>query len=182
MCDPMTMAVSQFVIGAASTVSGYVGQMQEYNKQEQYRQQNIENANQSARDQYNATAMRISQEGDATGVAKQEAARSARAARAKATAAAGEAGVSGYSVDALIKDYYSREGTYSDQLTQQNEWTTDQLVSQYGGIHSQAESRANSIPEPTKPSFLDAGLRILGSGADAFGSYRKLTNPTLVGN
>lgn len=171
MCNPLMMA--SFAISAAQGVVGFMGEQEEHRKQEEFRQQNIKNANAAALDQYNQTLTRIGQEGDATGIAKAEATRDARAARATATVAAGEAGISGLSVDALLSDFYGREGTYADQLTQQNEWTNTQLQYDMRGIHANATDRANSIPKPTAPNFFTTGLKIAGAGVGAYGSYQK---------
>jgi hypothetical protein len=175
MCNPMVMAVGGFLVSGAQAVMGYMGEKQEYKKQEEYRQQNIANANENARQQYNQTLTRMGQEGDAMGIAKAEAAREARAARATATVAAGESGISGLSVDALMNDFYGREGTYADQLDQQNDWTNTQLQYEMRGIQANAIDRANSVPQPTKPNFMGAALRIAGAGLNGFGSYRNYT-------
>jgi phage protein D len=160
-------------IGAVQTITSYVGDQAEYEKQEAYRLDNIKRANASALDQYNQTALRQTQEGDAAGLQKEQVIRDARAARATASAAAGEAGISGLSVDMLLADFYGKEGSYKDQLDQQTEWTNAQFQYEQKGIRATAEDRANSIAPATPPSFMSAGLRILGNGVDSFGSYNR---------
>lgn len=176
MCNPMIMAIGGFLVQGAQAVVGFMGEQEEYNKAEAHRQQNIKNANSAALDQYNQTLTRITQEGDATGLQKAEAQRESRKARATASVAAGESGISGLSVDSLIADFHGREGSYIDQLNEQNEWNTTQLQYDMKGINANAISRGNSIPEPTKPSFLGAGLRIMGAGLGAFGNYKNSTS------
>ncbi len=173
MCDPLSMI--GLAIGAAQTVTGYIGEKQQYESQEAYRLENIKRANASALEQYNQATLRQTQEADAAGLQKEQVIRDARAARATATAAAGEAGVSGLSVDALLADFYGKEGSYKDQLDQQTEWTNTQFQYEQKGIRSTAEDRANSIAPATPPSFMSAGLRILGSGVDSFSTYRRNT-------
>lgn len=175
MCNPMIMAVGGFLVQGAQAVVGFMGEQQAYSQAEAHRQQNIKNANAAALDQYNQTLTRIRQEGDAVGIQKSEAVRDARAARATASVAAGESGVSGLSVDNLIADIYGREGTYLDQLSEQNDWTSNQLYQDMRGIRAAAIDRGNSIPEPVKPNFLGAGLRIMGAGLGAYGQYNKWT-------
>lgn len=169
MCDPIGML--GLAISAGQTMLGYMGEQEQYQRAEAHRQQNIKNANAAALDQYNQTLTRIAQEGDATGLQKSEAVSDARAARATATVAAGESGVSGLSVDSLIADYHGREGTYIDQLTEQNEWTTTQLHHDMRGIRAAAIDRGSSIPVPVKPGFASAAFRIGGAGVSAYGDY-----------
>lgn len=175
MCDPMTMAIGSFVIGAAQSVMQYMGEMEQFEANERFRKENAERANENAKQEYNANLNRISQEQDASGAQKADVQREARAAVAKATVAAGESGVSGLSVDALLADFYGREGTYVDRLDQQTAWTTEQLAYEQKGVRAKAIDRANSIQPATPPSFLAAGLRIAGAGMDAFGSYGRMT-------
>jgi len=41
------------------------------------------------------------------------------------------------------------------------------------GQQAQATDRINSVQRAPRPSFLDAGLRIIGSGLDAYSTYQK---------
>lgn len=175
MCNPMIMMVGQLVIGAAQGMMEFMGQQQEFEAHEKYRKENAERANANAIQEYNANLQRTSQEADAVGAQKADLMKEARQARAKATVAAGESGVSGLSVDALLADFYGAEGVYKDRLSEQLDWTTQQLAYEQKGIRATAEDRANSIRPATPPNFMAAALRIGGSALNAFGSYRQNT-------
>jgi hypothetical protein len=156
------MAVASFAVSAASTVSGFMGQKEMY-------EQNAKNANESARRQYFDSNMRILQEKQAAALNKSDVTREARAATATARVAAGEAGVSGNSVDALLSEFMGRADDYKGRVNTQTDWSIAQINREKLGIQAQAKDRINSVQ---RPSFLDAGLRILGAGMDSYGVYQ----------
>lgn len=176
MCGPLMTAVGGFLISAAQTVVGFVGQQQAAAAQAAYYNDNAKRANEDMKRGYISTQRRMIQEEAAAAGERQEVAREGRAARAKAITAAGEAGVSGLSVDALLADYYGREAEFMDRSHQQVEWTHQQLTDSMYGLRSQAEDRINSVQKPVKPSFIDAGLRIAGAGMNAYTNYKKWTS------
>lgn len=175
MCGPLLSAVGGFLISAASTVVGFVGQQQAAAQQEQFYLENKARADADMKRGYIATQQRMIQEEAAAAGERAEVARDARAARARAMTAAGEAGVSGLSVDALLADYYGREAEFMDRSRQQTEWTQQQLIESMHGIRSTAEDRTHSVAKPVRPNFLDAGLRIAGAGMNAYTNYKKWT-------
>lgn len=178
MCGPLMTAVGGFLISAASTAIGFVGQQQAYSQQLQYHNENAARADADMKRGYISTQRRMIQEEAAAAGERQEVAREGRAARARAMTAAGEAGVSGLSVDALLADFYGREAEFMDRSYQQVEWSHQQLTENMHGIRSQAEDRINAVPKPVKPSFIDAGLRIAGAGLNSYTQYKKWTSNT----
>jgi hypothetical protein len=175
MCEPFTIAAASFAIGAAQSVSGFLGASQQAKAQTAAYEQNRKNAIQSANDQYAATNQRIIQERASAAASKQDALREQRAATATAKVAAGEAGTSGLSVDALLADYDARTARYTGRVDDNLQATEEQLLREESGIRSNAVGRINSVQPGQKPSFFDAGLRILGQGLDSYGSYQKNT-------
>jgi hypothetical protein len=170
MCDPI--AIAGFAISAASSVAGYMGQVQQAEQQNQLYRENAQRANENAKQQYYDTQQRMFQEQAAAAADKADVARDGRDARATAVVAAGESGVSGLSVDGLLAEFYGREATYNDRIDQQTEWTMDQYNREMRGVKANAEDRIASVQRAAKPTFFDAGLRILGGGLDAYSGYK----------
>ncbi len=173
MCDPITLAVSSFAIGAAQTVAGYIGESQQAKMQNQMVRENQKAANANLVREYADTQKRQIQEEDAASVQKQDIAREARAARATSMVAAGEAGVSGLSVDALIADVYGKEATAKDRISQNTGFTVDNLKSEMNGFKAKAQDRINSIPWANGPSPFAAALKIGGSALGSYSNYQK---------
>ncbi|MDR7145555.1 hypothetical protein [Rhizobium sp. BE258] len=178
MCvDPISLI--GFTISAASTAVGFVGESAAADEQNRMYQENAQRANQNARDQMFATQQRMLQEQEAGAAEKINTMKEARAAKATATVAAGESGVNGLSVEALLQEFDGRAASYNDRVDQNTDWTMNQLNAEMKGIRANAEDRINSVQRASKPSFWDAGLRIMGSGLDAYNtSYeRQQKNP-----
>lgn len=172
MCDPLTIAVASFGIGAAQTVAGYMGEKQAAEQQNAMVRQNQIAANQNAVREYADIQTRQIQEEDAAAVQKQDVAREARAARASTMAAAGEAGVSGLSVDALLADVYGKEATAKDRISQNTGFTTQNLTRELDGVKAKAQDRINSMPWARGPSPFAAALKIGGLGLNSYSSYQ----------
>jgi len=171
MCDPVSLA--GFAISAASSVVGFMGQQQQAAQQDALYKQNRANALRAFEDKQVATNWRMIQEQESAATEKQDVALQSRAAQASARVAAGEAGVSGLSVDALLGDIVGRTSRYNDRIDQQTDWTVAQLQQEKKGQAAQAVDRINSVPRGTKPSFIDAGLRIGAAGLNAYTDYQK---------
>lgn len=166
MCDPLSML--GFAVGVFQQGASYMGQVSAANEQNRMYRENAARANQNARDQMFQTQQRMLQEQEKAGAEKADNLRDAREAKATATAAAGEAGVAGLSVDALLAEFDGRAATANDRIDQNTEWTLNQLNNEMKGIRSNAEDRINSVQRAAKPSFFDAGLRIMGEGFDQY--------------
>ncbi len=173
MCDPITMAVSSFAIGAVQTVTGYMGEKQAAVTQNAMVRENQKAANANLVREYADVQTRQIQEEDAAAVQKQDISREARAARATTMAAAGEAGVSGLSVDALLADVYGKEATAKDRISQNSGFTTSNLTREMDGLKAKAQDRINSMPWATGPSPFAAALKIGGIGLNSYDKYNK---------
>ena len=171
------MAAAQLVIGVASTAAGFIGQMQQYKAQQAMYKANVENANQMARDQYAHTQNRWRQERAAASLEKQNVESEAREARATAAVAAGEGGVQGISVSQFLASYYGKEGRYKDSVDQNYQMSRDYLWASMDQTRNQAQSQINSIAKPTRPSFLDAAIRVAGAGLEAATTYNQMRTP-----
>ncbi|WP_313196208.1 hypothetical protein [Shinella zoogloeoides] len=173
MCDPITIAVASFGIGAVQTVVGYMGEQSAAKQQNEMVRENQRNANLNAAREYTDVQTRQIQEEDAAAVQKQDVAREARAARATTMAAAGEAGVSGLSVDALLADVYGKEATAKDRISQNTGFTTQNLTRELDGVKAKAQDRINSMPWASGPSPFAAALKIGGLGLNSYSNFKK---------
>jgi hypothetical protein len=169
------MAVAQFALGAASAVTGYMGQQAQYTQQQQIYENNRAAANKAATETYASTQNRILQERAAASNEAQKLNVDAAKGRATAAVAAGEAGVAGLSVDALIADYYGQQGRYERTLSNNLQMQENYLVGEMDATRAQAESRTNSVDQGTPPSFLDAAIRIGSSALDGFTTHNRMT-------
>jgi len=168
------LAAAQLVIGVASTAAGFIGQQQQYKAQQQMYKANVENANQMARDQYAHTQNRWRQERAAASMEKTEANIDAMTARATALAAGGEGGVQGNSLTQLIGSYYTKQGRFNDSVDQNYQMSRDYLFASMDQTRNQAQSQINSMARPTKPSFLDAAIRVASVGLEAGTTYNQM--------
>jgi hypothetical protein len=168
------LAGLQLAIGAASTAVGFMGQQQQYKSQMDMYKQNINNANQMARDQYAHTQNRWLQERSAASMEKQNANIDAMEARATATVAGAEGGVQGNSLTQLLGSYYAKQGRFNDAVDKNYQMSRDYLWASMDQTRNQAQSQINSMPRPTRPSFLDAAIRVAGQGLEAATTYNQL--------
>jgi len=171
MCPSAALAAASFVIGAAQQVVGFMGQQQQYDAQAEAYKQNALNAQAAARDEYASTQNRLLQEREAAVQERTEASIEALSARSTARTAAGEAGVSGLSVDALLADYYAKEGRNSASIENNLSATQNYLIGEMDSIEARTQSQINSVPIPTPPSFLPTAVGIFSSGLEAFRIY-----------
>ena len=167
MCELVMFAVSTglAVAQAGMQVSG---QRQTAKAQAQQAAQIEANARQNYVNQLDALQQQRHQESARSSQAITEHQREAARARATAQTAAGEAGVSGLSVDALMRDYHSRELNYIEAVRTNYRNTSNQIDRQMDAARTGFQSTVNAAPLPTAPNYLDAGLRI---GAEAFDAY-----------
>lgn len=180
MCEPTTLALAGLGISAVSTGVSFVGQQQAANAQQDYNDYLEEQTRLNAEAAYNDTVRQENAALVETRAAQsqelQEAGIEAAKARATARVAAGEAGVAGLSVDALINDFYRSEARYRDAVRQQGEFDTRARDERLRAADSQRQSRINSArrPDPQRPSFLGAALRIGGDALGTFGEIRRI--------
>lgn len=173
MCDPVTLGVASFAVGAAQTVVGYMGQQAQFKAQQQAYAENVRSARESAMRTYESQQRRIMQEAAKASQEKTDAAIEAAQARSTAETAAATAGVSGLSVDSLIADYYGKEARNAGVIDTNYEATRNYLVDSMQETRATAQNQINSMPRPTPPSFLDAGIRVAGNALNAFSVYNR---------
>jgi hypothetical protein len=178
MClDPMTMAATQFVIGAASSVVEYQGQVAAHDAQVAMHKANVQNTKTATFDRYDQINKRIVQEGAAKSQELQEAGIEALKARATARTSAAEAGVSGLSVDAILGEMYAKQGRFARNTQVNFDYQTDYWRGEAESARASGQSNINStVPNP-KPSFLPTALKIFGQGVNAAGGYYDRTHP-----
>ena len=92
--------------------------------------------------------------------------------RERGVVAAGEAGVTGSSVDILLADYTAQKLRGETTINRNLENVERQIELQKMGASAEAESRINSMPQGTQPSFLAAAL---GAGASGYAAYQEYT-------
>lgn len=178
MCIPgattaVMIAATQFVVGAASAVAGYIGKKQEYKAQAKQYKQNAKNAKTATINRFGQINAKILQENEAAQQDQFEQNVKGAQARGTALAAGAEGGVEGLSVDALLADYYTQQGRYTANLNRNLDIQTAYLQQEKVSAQAQGQNQINSVPRPTAPSFLGTAIRIAGEGLDAFGSYNK---------
>ena len=174
MCFAAGVPLLGLAIGAASSAASVAADMQAADDQEAIYKQNRSNALQSFEDAQRTTNQRISQERESAALAKFDTALESRAARATNAVASGESGVSGITIDALARDFASREQRYNDRVDRQLGWTVQDLEAQKTGQAAQALDRFKSQPHARKPSFIGAGLRIAAAGLSGYSQHRKV--------
>lgn len=156
-----------------SAVVGYAAQKQQADQQNAYYAQNARAAQMAAVNQYANQQNQIIQKRNAASQQVEETHIAALKARGTAHVASGEAGVTGLSVDALIDDFYGREGRRVDSIDQNYEMDRDYMRANMESTEAQAQQRINSVRQASEPSFADAAIRILGGVASGIGGMAK---------
>lgn len=175
MCDPVTLAAASLAVGTASAAASYMGQQQAFDAQTQSNKLAKQYAVDAANQNYAATQNRMQQELAAASNEKFKGNIAGAEARATAATAAGEAGVQGYSVSQLLASYNAKQGRYNDALDTNFQMSRQGLVDSMDQTRNGTMSAINSLPTPQRPSFLDAAIRVAGSGLSAAGDYYTMT-------
>jgi len=167
MCEP-TMIMAG--LSAASTGIEFLEASRQADEvQARYDQNRIASA--QARDlKIQSLNQRAIQESEAAGEAKQKQAIEALEMRERAVVAAGEAGVTGGSVDMLLADYTAQKLRGVTTINRNLENIERQIELEKMGASAEAESRINSMPQGTQPSFLAAAI---SAGASGYASYKQ---------
>lgn len=163
----MVLPMLSLALGAGQAIMGFQAQSQAAERQNQFYQQNAEAANAAVANQYAFTQLQRNEERAAADQDKTETDIAAMKARGTAITAAGESGVSGLSVDALVNDYYGRQGRRDQSIDQNYQMRSDYLTAQMDQQQAGATSRINSVQRVAPPSFADALLRIGSAGLNA---------------
>jgi hypothetical protein len=168
---PMLMAAVSVAMTAATTVASYQAQKAQASAQTtqeqtqaQYITENQQSQLRQTQEQEILTNQQAFQKTNANAMAT-------RAAAATALTGAGEAGVSGNSVDALAREYYSRQGAYDQTVEDNRTADINRLQEQMQGINVNAASQINSMPIPTQPSLLSIPMGIGGGAVDAYKNF-----------
>lgn len=175
MCDPVSLAVTSFMVSAGSAVANYSAQSEQAQAQNDLWAKNRDNAEYSATVEHQQLALRKVQEQDAAGEKQFDNMVDTRARMARAETAANEAGVTGLSVDSLIRDVMGSGGRTSDRLAHNSEMTLQQLNMEDRGVDARKDARINSVRKGVAPSGLALGLNIASAGLNAGTDYRKMT-------
>lgn len=155
MCVPAIAAIAP-IIGIVTSVAGLglsVMQMQnsqaqmqaEATAQNQYYEDNKAAANAAAVTSYAHQQEQMRQETAKVALEKQNVQAEGISARSAAAVAAGEAGITGISVDALINDYYGKQGMFENALDQNYQMQQGYLTAEMEATEAQAISRINSV-------------------------------------
>jgi hypothetical protein len=172
MCDPLSMAVTSFTIGAAQQVMSYGAAKNNAAQQTAFYEQNRRNAIMSASLEQQQLDLRRTQEEAKASEESFDAMLEIRKRKATAEVAAGEAGITGLSVDGLLRDFDVAAGRTSDRIQANTEMTTQQLSLEKQGVRARMNDRINSVRPGTQPSGLALGLGIAAQGVDAYSKYR----------
>jgi hypothetical protein len=171
MCDPITaMAGASFAIGAAQSVSGFMGKQQDAASMRAFQAQEAYNAEYARNQTYNQIGLRQQQEIDAASAALMD--NQIRGAKAKATADTGaaEAGVQGNSVESVARGVYREMGRIDAATIKNTDMSVDQLQEEKKAADAQFRSRTNFSPV-RDPSVIDLGLGIGAAGLGAYELY-----------
>lgn len=177
MCDPVSLGVGSFAIGGAQAIAGYASQRQAADRQNAYSEQNRAAAIQALTNSYAGAQNQITEERSAASHSLLETEIKGAAARGTARVAAGQGGVDGSaSVNALMQDYFAREGRSTDAINENYDMTSSNIRSNMLSSMGTAQSRINSVQHAVQPNFFDAGLRIAGAAVGGAGQYYRDTN------
>lgn len=175
----MVMAAATFAIGAASSVIGFAAQKQQVSRANTTglinQSVNTKTAYQSFENQDRDISRRQLQEQDAATTQKFDNDVMARKAVATNVVAAGESGIgTGLSTQGVLRDIYRQSERANDRITQNTDWTLQELQAQKRTAGYQTRDRINGFNfQPyAQPSFADAGLKIVAGGVDAYSKYK----------
>jgi hypothetical protein len=175
MCDPVSLAVTSFMVTAGSAVSNFAAASAQADEQNRMYEKNAQNAEYSAAVERQQNALRKNQEQEAAGAKQFDNFLETRARASSAEVAAGEAGVTGLSVDSLIRDVWQSGGRTADRIAHNSEMTLQQLNMEDRAIEARKESRINSVRKGVAPSGLALGLNIASAGLGAAKDYKTMT-------
>lgn len=171
MCDPVSLALTSFAVGGAQSIAGYEQQSVSAERQNEYYKANEAAAQQALVNQYAGDQQQMLEQRQQASQQAFDDEKKTSAAEGTAIAGAGGAGVAGSSVGQLINAYAMRENNtrmdidtnFKNQAGYDNAVETSQYDATLG--------RINSVQTAVPPSFLSAGLGILGAGVGAAGQY-----------
>lgn len=165
MCAPMLGAV----VGIVGAVAQFQAQQADYQAKKAVWEQNVVNAEASARDEHRQLTNRFLQEQEKTTQHKHVAMLEGAKKAATAENNAASAGVSGISVDNILADINGKtllNMTYADRNYQ---FVAADLTEQLKATDTKMKGRIESIPVPQEPSPLGLIAGIAGAGVKGLG-------------
>ncbi len=171
MCD--FIAIASAGLGIMQSAVEYSGANDKFKAQMEAYNQNANNAAHATAQQYSNLGIRAQQEDAATNQQKSEAEREAAQSAASVEVAASEGGVSGLSVDAVLRDIYSRQGRNEATLDANQRMSRGYLSGELAAAEASGQSQINSMPIPEKPSAAPYILNAFGAGLSALSDYKK---------
>lgn len=163
------LPILSVVAGVAQGVMGYQAAQAQYEADKQMHKANLANAKKATYDRFASINNRVMQEHAAASQQMEEASIEGLKARSSARTAAAEGGVSGTSVSAIVRDLYAREGRYMANTETNFDYSRNYWVGEGASASAAGQSQVNSVPKPTKPSFLPYAVSMFGSAIKAFG-------------
>lgn len=163
MCDPVTMAVATFALGATTEVLGYAAQNQEAKA--------VQSAAAAAYKQ-DQTQISLRQIQEADAEAHQVNQQNLEEAKvvSKVQASASDANVAGVSVDNIVADVRRQAARNRETIKANTRMTVMQLEQERKGSRSRNQGRINAAPRPN-PLSLVAGIG--GAALSGYNAYSK---------
>lgn len=168
------MFMTSLAVSAISTGVGLIGQQQQAQTQAKTFAENqkatANAAFESQRQQDADLHSRESQLKTSTAINLDNQKKAALRAKSTATATSESAGVS---LDSLMADYDRQYLNYADSQMQQLGFDQEQITRTREGIHSQAQSRVNTLQRPNiqGPDWLGAVAGMAGATFNAYDTY-----------
>ena len=168
MCDPITLMT--IGVSIAGSMVQYQGQQDSYDAQMARVKANADNANAATRTNMNNINTRAQQEGLAANQKKFESGLDTRAAVATAVTAAGEGNVSGMSVNAVLGDFYGKQGRFDAAVDTNQDFSRSYLAGEMDAASAQGQNQINSMPLPEAPNPAAMLVDIFGSAVSGYAS------------
>lgn len=150
----------QEALGIASTGMGLYGQSQAADMQNQMYYQNATNANYAAGEKYAQTQLRLIQEQAKATEDRMILSRERMNAQGTALASSQNGGISeGQVINDIARQAARQKAVVNTNL----QYKEQQYMTDVVGIHSENESRINSVSKGQEPSFLTAAISGLGT-------------------
>lgn len=171
------ISAASMVIGGASAVTGYMAQREAADAQTASNRATAASALQARNNTVAQLQTRALQERDAASEKMFEARVSALEGASSSSAKAAASGVEGNTVDALAREYWSKEGRTDAAIAKTANNTVAQLQAEQTGAQAQYEARLQSTPSVREPSLWGLGLGIVKGVSDG---ARDLTRQELI--
>ena len=166
MCDPMTMMIVAGGTTALKIAEGHQAAAQ----QTAYHNQNKQAALQAMGTSLTANSIRQDQEYAAASDQAMQRRIDGLQALSSARVSNSESGITGVSIENIMNQIQGNTAKDVATINQNRDWTMNQLQLEAQGIHSQAQSRINSVRKGVAPNPLMSALKVGLSGAQGYAS------------